>query len=546
MKYKTPASALTICLLAGCSPPGESAEAQTKPAVQQDPWFVDEAAIRGVDFVVHADLPGDTPQLPEIVAGGAAAFDANQDGWIDLYLIQADRFDSNKLLRNRGDGTFEDVTAGSGADDRGWGMGVATGDIDRDGDIDIYVTNLGRDTLLRNDGNMQFTDITETAGLGHESLGASASFFDGDQDGDLDLIVTNYVDWDPQRELECRSRTGLLDYCAPMNYAAPTTDILYRNDNGVFVDVTAQAGLGQTMGNGLGVIAQDFTDDGLIDLFIANDGNPDRLWVNLGDWHFEDRAMEMGCDRDLTGKAKAGMGVASEDIDNDGDFDLIVCNLYGESDSMYLIDNGRFIDVTGIQGLSALSRPFTRFGIGFRDFNNDGELELYEANGRVSVKKPLWAEDPYVEPNLLLKREGNRFVEVIPRGGVTENEPRTSRAAVFLDADNDGRVDVLVINRAAPARLLMNQSNQGHWLMLDVRDEHDGPAIGAAVEITAGGRTRRFIVRTDGSYLAAHDPRVHVGLGQTNVVDRVLVQWPNGQEQTLNGIEIDAITHIRP
>lgn len=531
--------------LSGCTK--EASPAQTpKTETAANPWFVDEAEDRGVKFTLLAVLPGDGPQLPEIVAGGAAAFDADNDGWMDLYLVQADHASGNVLLRNTGDGRFVDVTAGSGASDHGWGMGVATGDIDGDGDIDLYITNLGADTLLRNDGDMRFTDITMQSGLGDEGLGASVSFFDGDVDGDLDLLVTRYVAWTPKLELECRSRTGLLDYCAPKHYAAPTTDVLYRNDGGKFVDITQDAGLGGSLGNGLGVLAQDFTGDGLVDLFVANDGNADRLWVNLGDMRFEDQAMAMGCDRDLTGKAKAGMGVASEDIDNDGDFDLIVCNLYGESDSMYLIDNGRFIDVTGIQGLSALSRPFTRFGIGFRDFNNDGELELYEANGRVSVKKPLWAEDPYVEPNLLLKREGNRFVEVIPRGGVTENEPRTSRAAVFLDADNDGRVDVLVINRAAPARLLMNQSNQGHWLMLDVRDEHDGPAIGAAVEITAGGRTRRFIVRTDGSYLAAHDPRVHVGLGQTNVVDRVLVQWPNGQEQTLNGIEIDAITHIRP
>ncbi len=534
---------LATLTLAGCGDEGPPPTPQTA-ADAAEPWFVDEAAVRGVNFTLRADLPGDTPQLPEIVAGGAAAFDADGDGWMDLYLVQADPFEGNLLLRNQGDGTFEDVSTGSGAEDRSWGMGVAVGDIDRDGDADLYVSNFGPDRLLRNDGGMRFTDITDEAGLGHGGLNASATFFDADGDHDLDLFVTSYVGWSADRELECRSRTGVLDYCAPKHYAAPTQDVLYRNDGGTFVNITESAGMAEALGNGLGVLAQDFTGDGRIDLFVANDGNPDRLWVNLGDLRFEDRAMAMGCDRDLTGKAKAGMGVASEDIDGDGDFDLLVCNLHGEADSLYVLQGDRFLDETHRHGLSALSRPFTRFGLGLRDFDCDGELDVYEANGRVSISEPLWEDDLYAEPNLLLVRDGDRMVEVAPRGGVQGQKARTSRAAVFFDANNDGRCDVLVINRAAPASLLRNATEAGHWIMLDVRNAAGGPAIGARVHVTAGGRERVYTVRADGSYLAAHDPRVHVGLGDVDSVDAVRVIWPDGAELQRDDISVDGITTI--
>lgn len=528
-----------LCLaafLAGC---GEEQSPIATPA-----WFSDRAAESGAAFTLSTTLSG-APHLPEIVAGGAAALDFDNDGWIDLYLVQA-AGGGNVLLHNNGDGTFSDVSAASGADDAGYGMGVATGDVDHDGDVDLYVTNVGENVLLLNNGDGTFTDATHEAGVGHSGFGASASFFDADNDGDLDLFLANYVDWSPERELECRTRAGELDYCAPVHYQAPSEDVVYRNNSdGTFTNVTVDAGLAGALGNGLGVVARDFTGDGHLDLFVANDGNPDRLWVNDGSGRFEDQAMVRGCDRDLTGKAKAGMGVVGEDFEGDDDVDLIVCNLVGEADSLYENRDGRFVDAAGRAGLASASRRHTRFGVGLVDFDNDGVRDLYEANGRVGTRDPLYAKDPYAEPNLLLRgMPDGTFAERVSGGDST---PRTSRAAVFADFDNDGGLDTLVINRNAPARLLMNVvPERGHWVMLDVKDAFGAPAIGAELTATLGERTIRRGVHTDGSYLAAHDPRIHVGLGTATTLEDVTVTWPDGSTKNLGTIDADRIHAVRP
>ena len=512
-------------------------------------FFEDVAAGAGIDFVLETRLHPD-PRLPEIVAGGGAAADFDGDGRLDLYLVQATGAGGNRLYRNLGDWRFQDVTDASGAADADrFGMGAATGDIDGDGDLDLYVTNLGRDTLLRNDGGMRFTDITEAAGLGQTGFGASAAFFDADGDGDLDLFVTNYVDWTEDRELDCRRATGEPDYCAPARYERPSRDVLYRNDgDGTFTNVSESSGIASAAGTGLGVAAFDADGDGRLDLFVANDGMPDHLWMNRGGMVFEEVAARAGCDRDLSGVAKAGMGVAIEDVDDDGDPDVLVCNLGGETDSFHRNEGGRFVDVTSRSGLAAATRRYTRFGLAFLDVDLDGRLDLYAATGRVGVGGVTYdPNDPYAEPDLLmLGGEDGRFRAVEADEGF-ESPVRTSRGLVVGDFDDDGRQDLVVIDREKPTRLLRNIATaRSPWIGFDVRDDHGAPAIGARITITLPDRTLTRWVRTDSSYLCARDPRVQVGLGVGATSPEIEVRWPDGRSRRLDDLELDRLHRIDP
>ncbi len=517
-------------------------------------WFEDVAASRGIDFVLRTDLE-EGPMLPEIVAGGGAAADFDDDGDLDLYLVQATGEGGNRLYRNLGDGRFEDASAGSGASDADrFGMGAATGDFDGDGDVDIYVSNLGRDTLLRNEGELRFTDVTEDVGLGDPGFSASAAFFDGDGDGDLELFVTRYVDWSPSVEMECRHSSGRLDYCPPAEYDRPTRDLLYRNDGARFVDVSNDSGIASASGTGLGVAAVDADGDGRLDVFVANDGMPDHLWMNRGDLLFEEQAVRAGCDRDLSGIAKAGMGVVVEDVDDDGDQDILVCNLGGETDSLHINEGGRFVDGTNRSGLGAATRRFTRFGLGLFDFDRDGWLDLYAANGRVGMgPRSDERSDPYAESDLLLSGSpSGRFRVVKPTGGALVS-PRTSRGAIFGDFDDDGGVDVVVVDLDTSARLMRNVTpDAGNWILLDIRDDAGAPAIGAvaSVDLPArnGSEPRRVTrtVRTDGSYLSARDPRVHVGLGGIEVLPSVRIRWPDGRSTVLEAVEANQVVQVAP
>ncbi|MCP4834621.1 MAG: hypothetical protein GY895_07615 [Phycisphaera sp.] len=537
-------SALVTMLLlgSGCGDPasqsessGVNGEEPSASVIEEGAWFKDVAASAGVDFILEADLAA-TPMLPEIVAGGGAAGDFDGDGRLDLYLVQATGDGGNRLFRNRGRLDFEDVSPGSGAQDgTRFGMGAATGDFDGDGDLDIYVSNNGRDTLLRNDGDFRFVDVTEAAGLGDDGFAASATFFDADGDGDLDLFVTRYVDWSAENELDCRRATGEPDSGASDGYDRPRTDRLYRSEgDGRFSDVSESSGISGSMGTGLGVAFLDVDDDGLLDLFVANDGMPDHLWMNRGGMVFEESAARAGCDRDISGEAKAGMGVAIEDVDDDRDWDVLVCNLGGETDSLHLNQGGRFVDGTTRSGLAAATRRYTRFGLGLVDFDLDGRLDLFAANGRVGVSsRSDDPEDPYAEPDLLLTGSADGRFRLVDEPGVDVESPRTSRGAIFGDFDDDGGVDILVVDRNAPARLLHNQmAGEGCWIVVDVRDPAGGPAIGAEVVIESGERTLRRIVRTDGSYLSARDSRVHVGLGDSSLVPMVVVRWPDGTSRS--------------
>ncbi|HEV3059554.1 MAG TPA: CRTAC1 family protein [Vicinamibacterales bacterium] len=544
------AALLTCALIAhggvtGCRQVPDASAGAGSAAV----WFEDIASRAGIDFV-HRSGHETRHYLPEIMGGGAALFDMDNDGFLDIYLVQSGSLlnpsagSGNRLYRNRGDGTFEDVTERSGAGIRGYGMGVAAGDFDNDGYTDLYVTNFGHNVLLKNDGHGHFIDVTAKAGVSSSGWSTSAAFIDYDGDGALDLFVAHYLNWKPSAEVECFSLTGVPDYCSPASYDLPSASTLYHNNgNGTFTDVSAQAGLLTAVGNGLGVVAGDFDGDGRIDVFVANDRTPNQLWLNQGNGRFRESALQAGAALDQDGAAKSGMGVYAVDADDDGDLDLLVVNLDGESDSFFRNQGRFFIDDTVSAGLRTPTRPFTRFGTAMIDFDNDGALDLYEAAGRVGRQSELYSSDPYAEPSLLLRGfAGPRFEEVIPRGGTRAPLFATSRAAAFGDIDNDGGIDILVVNRDSRPYLLHNVVKpRGHWIMLRVLEEHNRDALGAQVTMTVGSRTIRRDVRAAYSYLASNDPRVHVGLGHETTARSVVVRWPDGRRESFGDVRADEI-----
>ena len=506
-------------------------------------WFEEVAMERGIDFRFKS---GHREHffMPEIMAGGAALLDMDNDGDLDAYLVQGGDLNDergatpyNQLYRNLGAGQFENATAGSGADDRGYGMGVAAGDYDSDGDTDLFVTNVGPNVLLRSTGAGQFDEVTAAAGVGDGAWSASAAFVDYDRDGDLDLYATRYMNWSKEMEKDCRNPVGELDYCYPPIYEAQEPDLLYQNNgDGTFTDVSLAAGLHAAYGYGLGVVCGDFDGDGWTDIFVANDGSKNQLWVNQGDGTFVDQAQLRGCALDESGRAKAGMGVSAIDIDDDGTLDLLVVNLRQQTDSFFRNQGEYFTDATASVGLVWDRGAFARFGVGIHDFDNDSLLDLYAANGSIGrvTNYVQYAADPFAEPNLLFRgRPGTRFEEVLPRGGVGKPLIATSRAAAFGDVDDDGGVDVLIVNRDARAYLLHNVvKDRGNWVTMRILNQHGSDALGAVVTFDVAGVRKTREVRSAYSYQAANDPRIHVGLGAANTISRVIVRWPRGHRES--------------
>lgn len=530
---------ISVLLLSGCVDKGDSRKGVTEA---QKPWFQEQAAERGLIFEYES---GESEQylFPEIMGGGGAIADLDNDGDLDIYLVQGgnlttDNSPGNQLFLNDG-GLFERVPDAGGAADTGYGMGVTTGDYDNDGDVDLYVTNFGANVLLRNNGAGEFEDVSEMAGVADASWGTAALFHDLDLDGDLDLFVVNYVDWQPDIERECfNQKTSLADYCSPNHYGAPAADRLYRNNgDGTFTDVSDQAGLGAAFGNGLGVVTADVNADGLFDIFVANDAMMNQLWINRGGLRFEDEAQLWGCAVDEHGIAKAGMGVVASDQDNDGDPDILVVNLGGESDSFYRNTGSYFEDATVSVGLANISKRHTRFGVALMDFDNDSELDLFEANGAISLSNQEHIDVGYAEPNSLWKGR-TRFELVDPPGGTEQPLINTSRGLAFGDINNDGGVDLLVINRDGPVSLLINQvSNRGQWVGFAAVNEVSSNVHGAMVSGVIGSRKVYRSVHTAGSYLSANDPRVHFGLGDETRISDVIVQWPGGDRESFGDFE---------
>jgi hypothetical protein len=525
--------------------------------------FLDVAERAGLRFVHDNGATGQW-YMPEMMGAGVALFDYDNDGDLDVYLIQGGPLDGsrantgNRLFRNDGrvDGMlhFSDVTDQAGLGLKAFGMGAAVGDIDNDGWQDLYVTNFGSNVLYRNRGNGTFEDITSQAGVDDERWSTSAAFLDYDRDGDLDLFVANYVAFTVAGNKVCTDHAGARDYCPPGAYA-PVPPRLFRNDGRLrFTDVTAVSGIARAYGAGLGVAVGDLDGDGWPDVYVANDATPNQLWINRHDGTFEDRGLLSGTAFNALGRPEGSMGIALGDADGDGDEDLFVTNIAGESHVLYLNDGrGNFEDARGRSGVGAATGDMTGFGTGWLDYDNDGRLDLFITNGAVNILERLRGEAvPYRQTSQLLHNEGSgRFRNVSTKAGPVFARLDVGRGAAFGDIDNDGDIDIVVTNNNSPVRLLLNQASQGggtsgapmHWLEIALRSSSGNRfGIGARVGVIRTGQPvlwRR--ARTDGSYMSASDSRVHVGFGTSARVDAVRVEWPDGTRESFTGIEGDRI-----
>lgn len=502
-------------------------------------WFVESAQRAGLEFRHVSGFDGKRFWFPECVAGGVGLLDFDGDLDLDVYCVQGnsiaepDPRHRNQLFRNRGDGTFENVTASAGVGDSSYGMGCACGDFNGDGHTDIYVTNVGPNVLFENQGDGTFRDVTKEAGVaGNADFSSSAVFADYDGDGNLDLFVVNYVIWDRELEIQCYApgSTGEADYCSPNSYGAPAPDRLFQNQgNGTFRDVTSEVGVKSSYGNGLGVVANDFDNDGRLDFYVANDGMANQLWLQDEPGRFRDEALLAGLAVNQRGAAEAGMGVTIADVDGDSDPDLLVTHLIDESNTFYRNQGDWFEDATDRVQLAAPSFPFTGFGVGFGDFDQDGYLDLYVANGRV-LRSDGWLskQDPYAEPNqVFTSNSEGLFREVLPRGAVQPSLIATSRGLALGDLDGDGDLDAVVINRDASLSLLRNEASQGNWLRVRLLDSRGLEALHAKAQFTSGQRQWTRWVQPAQSYCSSGSPWLHVGLANASGVDEILVQWPD-------------------
>jgi hypothetical protein len=463
-----------------------------------------------------------------------------------LFPPPKDHFPGNRLFRSNltetGKLSFTDATEQAGvAGNGGYAMGVAVADYDNDGHPDMYVTYYGRDVLFHNNGNGTFSDVSKEALPEDESFGSSAAFLDYDRDGFLDLYVVRYNSFRVEANKQCAGYAGGREYCGPGDYR-PIPSKLYHNDGrGHFVDVSKKAGISAAYGNGLGVICADFDDDGWIDIFVANDKTPNQLWINKGDGTFEDTALLSGVAYDEMGKEHAGMGVTAEDIDGDGDTDIFIANIMGETHMLYENQGkGMFRDATTQYGLNQTTVPYTGFGTHWFDYDHDGRLDIFITNGEVRLIDALRGHPfPYVQKIQLFHNEGKLFRDISAEAGPAFEVLQAGRGAAFGDIDNDGDIDIAVSNANGPARLLLNQvGNRNHWLEVRLQGVTvNRDAYGARLALFRKGRPplwRR--VSTDGSYLSASDPRVHFGLGtdedmRTAPLEGLFVIWPNGAKE---------------
>jgi hypothetical protein len=532
--------------------PSQTIVSQQPPSIR----FTDITAPAGISFK-HVASP-EKRYIVESMSGGVALFDYDNDGDLDIYFVNSLTVDLVKsksktksdLYRNDGDGKFTDVSMKAGVSDIGWGMGVAVGDYNNDGFDDLYVTCLGPDHLFKNNGNGSFTNVTDKAGVSDPRWSAGASFVDYDHDGDLDLFVANYVDFDIDNLPEfgqgktCQYKSIPVQ-CGPRGLKG-AGDTLYRNEgNGMFTDVSKKAGVMDPNGfYGLGVISSDFDDDGLIDIFVANDSTPNFHYKNNGDGTFKEIGFTAGTAVNENGSEQGSMGVTVGDYDHDGKLDLFITNFADEYNTLYHNDGrNSFTDLSYAAKVAAVSLPHVGWGTKFFDYDNDGWVDLFVANGHVYPQLPS-----YRQPRLLHRNNrDSTFTEVSDQFGAVLTENRASRGVAFGDLDNDGDVDLVIGDLDGHPQLLRNDG--GHTnnsvLIKTIGVKSNRSGIGSRVKIVSGDLTQIDEVRSGDSYLAQSDLRLHFGLEKRNKVDLIEVRWPSGVVDKITGVGVNKIVTIK-
>jgi hypothetical protein len=537
-----------LFLLAWAAPPSLA----QAPTIQ----FTDITAQAGITFR-HVAV-ADKRYLPESMSGGVAAFDYDNDGWVDLYFLNslsvelARRGERTRstLYRNNRDGTFSDVTDRARVGDVGWGMGVVAGDYNNDGFTDLYVTCLGQNHLYKNNGDGTFTDVTPAAGVGDSRWSTGAAFVDYDKDGNLDLFVANYVDYDLNNLPEfgkgrlCQFK-NIAVQCGPRGLRGAGDALFRNNGDGTFTEVTQKAGVADPQGFfGMGVLCGDFDQDGWPDIYVANDSTPNFLYHNNGDGTFKEIGFASGAALSQDGAEQGSMGVAVGDYDHDGRLDIFVTNFADDYNTLYR-NEGRqaFADVTYRARLADAGLPYVGWGTKFFDFDNDGWSDLFIANGHVYPQV-----EPYRQRPLLYRNQRNgTFAELSAQFGAALREPRSARGVAFADLDNDGDLDLAINDLDGPPQLLRNDGgNAQHFLQLKLIGGRSNRAgIGARVKVIAGRLRQTDEVRSGGSYLSQSDLRLHFGLGKHTKLDLIEIRWPSGRVERWRNVRANRLLIIQ-
>ena len=536
----------------GASRMGRPARASAPPLFQEVP-----PAASGITWV-HDNAMSAERYLPETLGPGCAFLDYDNDGWMDIYLVNSGKCDfydpspplRNALYRNNRDGSFTDVTEKAGVGAGGYGQGVAVGDYDADGFPDIYVTQYGRNILYHNNGDGTFSDVTEKAGVAAPGWSSSAVWFDYDNDGRLDLFVCRFVDFDKSKNLPCTA-DNKPGYCIPHLYKPMASWLFHNNGDGTFTDVSKTSGIGKFLGKAWGVVATDINNDGRMDLFVSNDTVANFLLVNRGQGSFEEIGQPAGIAYSDAGRPRSGMGVDSADFNEDGWMDLFVANIDHEAYSLYQNNHDEtFDDIAAPSGVASATKLMSGWGLKFLDYDNDGNLDLILANGHPDdLIEKIYEHVKYREPLLLFHNSGSGLKNVSAESGPLFSKPMSARGLALGDFNNDGAVDVLVSsNNESPVLLRNNAGSGNHWLGIRlVGKKANIDAIGARITYQAGDLKRSRMKVGGGSYLSSHDPRLVLGIGKRAKIDWLEIHWPqpSGMNQRFTGLPVDRYITVR-